>query len=65
MPPNHQHSTTLNCFSWKRSAQAQGVTGLDAISGTTCIPRMQGDGSTTEPGGIMEVAMLGFGLAWI
>ena len=26
---------------------------------------MQGDGSTTEPGGIMEVVMLGFDLAWV
>ena len=27
------------------------------------VPRMQGDGSTTEPGGILEVAMLGFDIA--
>ena len=27
------------------------------------VPRMQGDGSTTEPGGILEVVMLGFDIA--
>jgi hypothetical protein len=29
------------------------------------VSGMQGDGSTTELGGIMEVAMLGFDLAWV
>ena len=29
------------------------------------VPKMQGDGSSTEPGGIMEVTMLGFDLAWV
>ena len=29
------------------------------------VPGMQGDGSTTVPGGSMEVAMLDFDLAWI
>ena len=29
------------------------------------IHKMQGDGSTTKPGGIMVVAMLGFDLAWV
>ena len=29
------------------------------------VPRMQGNGSTTELGGIMEVTMLGFDLAWV
>ena len=29
------------------------------------IPKMQRDNSTIEPGGIMEVAMLRFDLAWV
>ena len=29
------------------------------------IPKMQGDDSTNEPGGIMEVAMLGFHLTLV
>ena len=29
------------------------------------VPRMQGDRSTTEPSGIMKVAMLDFDLAWV
>jgi hypothetical protein len=32
--------------------------------GLVSIPRMQGGGSATELGGIMEVAMLGFDLGW-
>jgi hypothetical protein len=36
-----------------------------SIMGTKGVSKgMQGEGSTTEPGGIMEVAMLGFHLAW-
>ena len=29
------------------------------------VPRMQGDGSTIESGGIMGVAMWDFHLAWV
>jgi hypothetical protein len=29
------------------------------------VPTMQGDGSTSELGGIMEVTMLGFDPAWV
>ena len=29
------------------------------------VPNMQGNGSTTERGGIMEVAMLDFDLDWV
>jgi hypothetical protein len=35
MPPNHQHSTILNRFPWKKNAWAHGVMGLVAISGVT------------------------------
>ena len=29
------------------------------------VPEIQGDNCTTEPDGIMEVAMLGFDLGWV
>ena len=29
------------------------------------VPGMQGYGSTTEPGGIIKMAMVGFDLAWV
>jgi hypothetical protein len=35
MPPNHQHSMTLNRSPWKRSVRAHGVTGLGANSGAS------------------------------
>jgi hypothetical protein len=37
MPPNHQHSTTLNHSLWKRSARAHILTCLGAISGPTAV----------------------------
>ena len=37
MPPNHQHSTTLNRSLWKRSARAHILTCLSAISGPTTV----------------------------
>jgi len=35
MFPNHQHSSTLNCSPWKRSAHAHRLSGLGAISDAT------------------------------
>jgi hypothetical protein len=29
------------------------------------VPKIQGDGSTTKPNGIMNVAILDFDLAWV
>ncbi len=110
-PINISQSPTLcylEPFPTKRNACANGVMGVDVISGATTYPPplppykigdgihsisglfkvvsrglfkpiksrviswyegvypgQQGDGSTTEPSGIMEVAMLGFDLAWV
>lgn len=40
----------------------QGVSVQDAMGS---VHEMQGFGSIIEPGGITEVAMLGFALAWV
>jgi hypothetical protein len=36
-----------------------------SIKSRGSVSRMQGDGSITEPCEIMDVAMLGFDLAWV
>ena len=38
---------------------------LVSLGGKGVNTRMQGGASTTEPGGIMKVAMLGLDLAWV
>jgi hypothetical protein len=57
--------TEPRCWLWVQRGSVTGTKGVLLGQQGGWYPGRKGTIYTTEPGGIMEVAMLGFDLAWV